>query len=274
MADLFDRRWSIQIGTLDVSELDITFNVVKSTKREPNTAEVTIRNLSEDSRSKVEGAEGESLTVRAGYLSDDIPPTIFAGDARRILSEPDGIDIITTIQARDFGRLYQLARVNKSYGPGTPVETVLRDLVSAMGVGPGNLEEFAPAYTLRNGSTNFADGYVTSGPVRRAMNALVRGAGLRWSIQNNALQLQRRGQPLQSTAALLRSDTGLVGSPTKDRKGVVTATTLIQSGLDPGRRVSLDTRLVSGEYEVRRVEYTGETRGNPWYANLELRPIQ
>jgi len=83
----------------------------------------------------------------------------------------------------------------------------------------------------------------------------------------------RRRTPLQRTAQLLNASTGLIGSPSKDKKGVVTARVLIRPGLDPGRRVVLESALVSGSFEIRSLEIVGETRGNEWTATLELRPL-
>lgn len=273
MSVLYQRAWTVRVDNMDLSGLHGDFSVFKSDKREPNTAEIKIFGLASDTRSRLEGSRDLPITLGAGYQGDTDPPILFVGDSRSARSSRDGAEIITTIQARDFGRLYQQARLIRSYGPATPVVNVLRDLVRAMGVGEGNLAEFAAAFQLRNGMTNFPDGYAIQGPVRRSMDALLRGAGLRWSIQNNALQIQRQGQPLQTRAVYLSASSGLIGSPEKDSKGVVTAVSLIQGGLDPGRKLSLDSERVSGDYKIRTVEYQGALPGAEWYATLTLKPI-
>jgi hypothetical protein len=273
---LFGRQWSLQVGTLDLSDLDLAFQVERSVRREPNVAEIRVWNLSETTRAQVE-ARG-TVVLRAGY---EDPPTLFRGDIRRAWTESDGIDNVTVLQARDGGRAYSEARIARSYNPGTPVVTVLRDVVADMEIGEGNLSEYAAAYALRNGADTFGDGYVAAGPARRVLDALTRAAGLRWSVQNGALQILQQGRPLQTRAVLLSSDTGLVDSPawdevgrrTRGRRGTVTCKTLIQPGIEPGRRVVLESRHISGGFEVRRIKYQGETRGDPWFASLELRPI-
>ena len=273
MTKLYQRQWLVRADGLDLSGLHGEFKVLRSTKMEPNTAEIKIYGLSQSTRSRLEGSRNLPITLGAGYVGDGSPPILFVGDSRSAKSTRDGAEIMTTIQARDFGRLYQQARLTRSYGPGTPVVNVLRDLVDAMGVGPGNLTEFSPAFQLRNGMSSFPEGYAITGPVRRSMDTLLRGAGLRWSIQNNALQIQRRGQALQTRAVLLSKTSGLVGSPEKDAKGIVTAVSLIQGGLDPGRKIVLESSLVSGDYEIRAAEYVGLIPGNEWYATLTLKPI-
>jgi hypothetical protein len=276
MTRLFGREWYLQVGTLDLSDLDLAFTVERSVRREPNLAEIRVWNLNRTTRAAVEA--GGTAILRAGYAD---PPTLFRGDIRRAWTERDGVDYVTVLQARDGGRAYSEARIARAYQPGTRVTTVLRDVVEDMEIGLGNLEEYEASYQMRNGSTTFLDGYVAAGPARRVLDALTRAAGLRWSVQNGALQLLLQGQPLQSRAVVLSSDSGLIESPawdevgqrTRGRRGTVTAKSLIQPGLDPGRRVRLESDLITGTFEVRKVQYQGETRGDPWFALVELRPV-
>lgn len=277
MALLFGRQWSLQVGNLDLSDLDIGFKVERATARAPNVGEIRVWNLAPNTRAQVEG--GGTCILHAGY---EDPPLIFRGDSRRVWTETDGpTDWVTVIQARDGGRAYSEAQFSRSYNPGTQVIRVVRDVISDMEIGVGNLGEFEGAYQLRNGATTFPDGYVAHGRCSRILNTLVRAAGLRWSVQGNALQLQQGGQPLQTRAVVLSADSGLLGSPTWDergrqtsgRRGVLTCQSLIQAGLEPGRRVRVESRLVTGDFEARKITYQGETFGNDWTATLELRPL-
>jgi hypothetical protein len=271
---LFGRIWRLTAGDLDVSALDLTFNVSKSTSREPNTAEIRVINLSRENRARLERADRPRVVLRAGYEADgDPPPVLFVGDARRVFSERSGLDIVTTLQASDGGREIQTARISRSYAPGTEISKVLRDAVEALGVGVGNLSDFEGAYRARNGASVFPDGYAADGPARRVVQDLARAAGLRWSVQNGALQLLRVGQALQSTALRLSATSGLVGTPTRDEAGKVAATVLLQPGVEPGRRVILASDTIEGGYEVRQTVYKGDTSGADWYATLELAPL-
>lgn len=277
---LFGRKWKITAGDVDVSAFDPVFDIVKSTAREPNTCEVTLRNLSAATRARIENASPLRVVVRAGYEEDgDPPPLLFNGDARHAFSDRDGLEIVTTIQASDGGRDLQTARISRSYPPGTEVAQVLRDTVDALGIGAGNLADFVTSYESRNGSRTFPDGFAAAGPARRVLQGLTRAAGLRWSVQNGALQLLRVGQPLQETAVRLSAASGLVGSPTRSfdgpggRRVKVTAQALIRPGLEPGRRIVLDSEGISGGFEIRRTVCRGGATENDWYANLELAPL-
>ncbi len=273
---LYDRQWALQIGGLDLSDLDIAFKVARSVRREPNTAEIQIWNLSRTSRATVEA--GGTLVLRAGY---EDPPVLFRGDSRAVETSREADDWVTTIWARDGGRAYSEARIARAYAAGTACATPLRDALAEMEIGEGNLEEYTQAFRLRNGAARFEDGYVAAGPCRRVVNDLVRAAGLRWSVQNGALQLMSRDQPLQSRSVVLSSDSGLIESPTWDergrltrgRRGILTAKALIQPGLDPGRKVFVDSEHVTGHFEIDAGTWAGGTRENDWAATLSLRSL-
>ena len=272
MARLWERSWRVVVGPVDVSELDVDFTVFKSKKREPNKATVSVYGMSADTRQRIEGTR-PVVEVYAGYKPGD-PSLLFVGQAIRsgVVTEADGVEVITTIEAKDQGDSYRTARINRGFAAGSTVEEVLTVAVDALGIGRGNLTDFTRGLALSNGATSFPEGYVASGAARDVVDAIVRGAGLRWSVQNGALTIRERGRPVQNRATLLRPDTGLVGSPTADERGVVTATCLIQPGLDPGRRVVLESRQFNGGYAVRSVEYSGSTSGGDWYAKLVLEP--
>lgn len=287
MTRLWNRKWLVQVGSLDVSSLDLRFDIIKSTKREPNVALVRIRNLSPDSRAAV--AQGQTLVVRAGYEDDgDPPPLLFTGNVRIVRHEYDAATYETIVEARDGGTAYSDQRISKSYAPGTPIAAVARDVVDAMGIGRGNLDDVSASLRLA-GVAEFPEGYVAAGRASAVLTALLRGARMRWSVQNGALQILRLGTPVRTRAELLSPDTGLIGSPTagdrapsqaqvqrttSKRRGLVDAVALLRPGLEPGRPVVLESALVRGDFEVREVRYEGDTTTEQWYATMVLRPVQ
>lgn len=294
MADLWGRSWALSIGSLDLTECDFKFKTERHTHRSPNTAEIQIFNVSPDTRAAIEGAarpfsrpgtprsEIPDGVVRlaAGYGDD--PAQVFRGDVRVAWTEwPTNVDSVVCVSARDGGHAYTEARVSRAYAAGTPIVSVVRDVIRAMEIGEGNLSEFSTAFALRSGRTTLAGPFVAHGRAHVILSALVRAGGLRWSVQSGALQLQRQGEALASRSVVLDASTGLVGAPTWDergrrtrgRRGRATVQCLIQPGLDPGRRVRVDSDTVSGDFEIRKVTLTGDTRATEWFADLELRPI-
>ncbi|MBU0975161.1 hypothetical protein KKD03_05680, partial [Patescibacteria group bacterium] len=189
---LMDRVWSVEIGTTRIRNVDgarefsVVFEVAKSLEREPNTATVRIANLSSSTRRAMEEADDPQIQLRAGY--PDLDDIIFVGDARDIWSERDGTEVWTNIEAEDGGRSYRTAEIERSFGPDTSVETVIRYCAEAMGVGLGNTTVAIDGATLTQADDRYAEGIILSGPAWRQLDRVCRSCSLRWSVQNGVLQ--------------------------------------------------------------------------------------
>jgi len=237
---LWRRAWRVDLGSLRIEgdsqtpSLDLNFNITKDVKRTPNSLELNIYNLSENHRQQIESADPLRVVVRAGYMTAD--SALFFGDVhvansqrdrkrrRRIrkkhqkdqaVSSFEGPDIVTRIEAQDGGRGYSSMEIQKSYAANTALITVLRDLIAAMGIGEGNLATAGVPTTI------YTEGTTVTGRAWRELDRLVRSAGLRWSVQDGALQLLRDQTPLRQTAIVLSPETGLIGSPAVDADGTI-----------------------------------------------------
>ena len=277
---LADRVWSVDIGTTRIRnvdgarELSVIFEVAKSLEREPNTATVRIANLSRSTRRSMEEAEDPQVTLRAGY--PDLDDIIFVGDARDIWSERDGTEVWTNIEAEDGGRSYRTAEIERSFEADTSVETVIRYCAEAMGVGLGNTTVAIDGATLTQADDRYAEGITLSGPAWRQLDRVCRSCSLRWSVQNGVLQLRGSGRPAVTRAILLRPGSGLVGSPTRGKKeprqehASYSVRSLLIPGLYPGRVVRVESEEVNADLLCRRARYSGDTRGEDWFADLEV----
>jgi len=276
--ELWGRDWELTIGTTCITPrvgtpLDCAFEVEKSTGREPNTAKVRVFNLGAERRQGL--SSGDQIELKAGYTG--LVETLFVGDARRVYHERSGEDIVTTLEARDAGERYRTTRLDRGFTVNTPVITVVRAAVDAMGIGRGNLDTLASDLTIDN-ATAFAEGYTCDGPAWRVLDRLITSCGLRWSVQDGNLQLLRGREALATTAVRLASGTGLIGSPTRDagaargraQRQTVNAVAQLIPGLYPGRPVVLESSSISGSYRIKRVRYVGDNSTNEWHAELTL----
>jgi hypothetical protein len=276
---LYDRAWSLtagnrRIASVDgVRELTVVFEVAKSLEREPNTASIRIANMAPSTRRALEELEDPQVELRAGY--PDLEDVIFVGDARDIWSERDATEVWTTIEAEDGGTSYRTAEIERSYGPDTPVETVIRACAEAMGVGLGNTTSAADGATLDQSGDNFAEGTVLSGAAWRQLDRVCRSCSLRWSVQNGVLQLRGAGRPAMTSAILLRPGSGLVGSPTRGKKepreqyASFSVRSLLIPGIYPGRVIRVESSEVTADLLCRRTRYVGDSRGEDWFVDIE-----
>lgn len=284
MTQLWDRAWSLQIGTLLIAPnirgeaLDIEFDVEKDNKSAPNKATIKIYNLGRDRREGL--PESAPIILNAGYK--ELKGTIFSGQSSLINSgSRQGTDVITTIEAQDSGEGYREAVVQHSWSGSVSTAEVIQYCLDAMAVGPGNLSANVSRLTLGGGGTTYQGGTAISGPARDVVERIVRAAGLRWSVQDGSFQLRNGSQPVNRNAIRLSPSTGLVGSPTKNFKkrksGAVDpaqtkygATSLLNPGIYPGRLIQLESSEISGGFTAERCRYTGSTFGNNWHTMIEM----
>ena len=278
---LFRRAWRVTVGELRIeAPLRVAFSVERSVRSTPNKATVRIWNLTRDHQAQIQEAADAQLVVEAGYEDDRGPEQLFRGEVSRARAnqaptsrtERSGQDVITFVEGRDAGGAYQRARIEQSFEPDVQVSTVVRACADALGVGAGNVEELAGIAELGTGGTMYPEGIVLSGQASRELTRILRELGLRWSVQHGALQLLRRGEPLQTRAIRLTPSTGLLGSPTVGTRGRVNARALLTPDLWPGRRVRLESERVQGRFSCRSVTYIGDSHGSDWFADCELAP--
>lgn len=270
----FDRRITVRVGPsggqgLAWSDLDVAFQVIKTDTPEPNTARVTIWNLSEASRSYLL-QPGLDLIVEAGY-ADAGPRVIFRGDVDSVAHYTATEDKTTVIQGLD-GKRARGRRLSRSYNPGTSLRTVVDDLVSALGIPTGDV---AALTTLAGQRTQ---GLVVAGPAGRYLDTLLASAGLTWTVQDGSVQIYPEGSNLGASAVLISPQTGMVGQPERTVEETkaggkipgLQVTTLLDPLAAPGLRVQVDSAAFKGVYRTRRVEHRGVTDGQEWYTIRDL----
>lgn len=257
---------AIELESVNGAGLRIVFRVKKSLDKEPNTARISIYNLAERTRAKLQG-DGHRVILEAGY--PETIATIFVGDTTRILHKQEGADWVTEIEAQDGRRAYAHSRASVSFSGGTRHSTVIRELVTRLGLPlAGALPELTGA---------FVHGFSWVGPAARALDDVLRGVGLEWSIQNNRVQILRPDAVTQAVVEL-GPDTGLVGAPEfgsseKGKAPPVVTRALLSGRIVPGGKVKLNSNAFKGGFRVLAVDHDGDTSGGAWYTRFEAKPL-
>lgn len=281
MAELSRRVWAVTVGTkigelavgLKVTGLRVAFEIEKDLKAKPNRCVVRIWNLSREHRSalaqqkQVKGkVAGIPVRIEAGYKATG-PTLLYSGDLRYAASTLEGSSWVTTIESGDGEYAKQNARIRQTFGPGTTADVAINATIKALGLSPGN--SAIVSARLRASGIAKLGRVVLSGSAWLHAVELCRAAGFDFSVQNGAVQLTDFTNPLAGKSVGLGPGSGLIGSPTVDHKGVLSATSLIQAGLDPGRLVVLDAPSVKGNFRVERTKYSGDSHGKEWYGEIE-----
>jgi hypothetical protein len=270
---LWKRKWSVQVDTIGLGDLDCEFRIKRDLRHTPNTCELTVYNLNPNHRAQLTQHKHSFVRVEAGYEAGT--SLIFSGDVRKCEHAHDGVDWVTKIQAGDGERRFQTARIARSYGPDAAVGTVIRAIAEALGVGIGNAVEALQSAQLTRVGQAFPSGVWLHGNAARELQHLVRSVGMEYSTQDGVLQLLPRGGTRALELIVLSPSTGLLGVPTVSKKNVIKATCLLIPDLVPGRRIEFrDTSGATGIYRIEVVEYSGQTRGDDWFAELECKPTR
>jgi hypothetical protein len=266
---LFDRKVTVIVDSLQISDLRVSFRVKKSLRKEPNTCEVSITNLSPPERVGMK-AKGAKIILQAGYAEN--VSQIFAGDSRRVDHQlVNGTDWVTTASCGDGERAYLFGKISKSYGANTRLQTVLADVVDALGIDPGNSRSVVLP-------ENHINGYVAHGRAATELERLLAGRGYDWSIQDGRLQILRQGTTT-SVVTVLSDEAGTLLSAeygTPDKKGgpsYLKVKTLLQPQIRPGGKVRINSVAASGLFQASTVEHEGDTAGGAWWTTLDCLPV-
>lgn len=277
MTTLFRRRIELSVDTLKINpELRIKGKVGKTYKPEPNTCEIQIYNLTPEHRAQLSRVKNPQVKLAAGYGDgSDGVMQLFYGHAIYVKHEVDNDgNVITTVSTTDGGEKKQKARVNVSFGRNTKTGTVLRRIVDALGLNPGNTAKVATILDSGATANIYLEGTMVSGSAADELSHLLRSCGYDWSIQDETIAIRKQGAAADGFAVALSPDSGLIESPSVSNKGVCSGTCLIfkaGAGLDlvPGRLINLKSKFVSGQFILAKTDFDFDNYSDPWYCAFE-----
>lgn len=281
------RRCNLIVATdkgegLDLSGLRIKFSIKKSDAQTPNTAEITVYNLAEDTAHRIR-KEFSSISLQAGYESNY--GVIFAGNIKQVrMGRENGTETYIVIAAADGDEAYNGAVVNTTLAAGAKQSDQINASAGAMagkGVQKGHIAD--------TGSAKLPRGKVMYGMARDYLRQSAAASNTSWSIQDGKIQFVELTGVLPNQAVVLNSKTGLIGTPEQTNDGIK-ARCLLNPMLKIGGKVLIDEKDIAeaklpdtkkdaqankpatiahdGLYRVLLVEYQGDTRGNDWYSDL------
>lgn len=267
---------------LDLSTLRIVFKVRKEDAETPNTAEIRVYNLAEDTANRIK-KEFDHVTLEAGYESNN--GVIFDGNIKQVLrGRESGTDTFVDIIAGDGDEAYNYATVNKTLAAGSTQKQQID--VAAGEMGSKGVER---GYTAQMQDKPLPRGKAMYGMARDYLRRSAQTTETTWSVQDGKLQFVKLTETLPGQAVVLTSKTGLIGSPEMDDEGM-RVQCLLNPMLKIGGKVKIDEGSIQqarlpnteekadankapsinadGIYRLLTVEHSGDTRGNEWYSNL------
>ncbi|MBX4889765.1 phage protein [Rhizobium bangladeshense] len=267
----------INPGGINPHDIRIEFNIDKDTSSSPNSADITIFNLSESHRNSV-GKEFDAITLEAGYIppeGDGNVGVIFKGAVRDVEHRREGPNILTIISCGDGTKALKRATISKSFPKGTPVKDVVDELYKQLekeGVSRGEWK-----FPDDVESKTFKRPYAVCGTCARELDTIGRGNGFYWNIQNETMEIVP-GNGFIGGVVLISPETGMIGTPAITDNGVRVAA-LLNPDVRPNRRVQLksDTLEMNGDdgmYRVTSVSYSGNNMDGEFKIDITAESVK
>lgn len=277
MSQQFLRAARLRVGAVGTLEKEyvgfrVAFKIEKNLESNPNTSTISIYNLNESSRARLE-AKDAICSLDVGYGEE--LEQIFVGNVAKAFTKKVGTDFVTEVECGDGEKAFQEAKVDISFPPGATMQQVLDKVASSFkSVTSGGVKSIKNF--LLTQFKSFGTGLVLSGSSKDILDNLTKTAGLEWSIQDGELQFLEAGKGTLETAFEVSSSTGLIGSPGKIKaasvdgpQGGIEFQVLLQPKLRPGRLVKISSAGVSGVYRATKVVHEGDNQGGTWLTKCE-----
>lgn len=266
---------------LDLSQLRIRFKIKQWDLQTPNHAIIRLSNVAPATVQLLQ-QEFTRITLQVGYEGGALG-TIFDGNIIQVFDgRESNVDTVVTIIAADGDEGYNFAVTSQTLAAGsTPTQQVQAAVANFNGYG------VKQGYVGPLPTAQLPRGKVMFGMTRDVMRQLSRSSGANWSIQNGQVNVMPITGYLPGDVVVLNSDSGLIGFPQQTQDGI-TARCLINPQIRSGGRIQINNADIikaqvspaytalnflprvsdDGFYRVIVQEFSGDTRGNDWYADL------
>jgi hypothetical protein len=278
LQQLFLRRALVKLVNLKtrdfvkVEGLRVRFDVTKTNSSKPNDGTVEIFNLNADVRKFCEvppekdgkvSQDGLYIELSAGYQA--LTRQIFSGYASGG-SEYQSPDWISKFKLVDGKTEIRTGTFEKSYKAGTPMQTVVMDVVKKLGLPLGFVKSPITTDIVQHGLS-------LSGPIKDILDNFSLKYNFFWSIQGGTVQIMDAEESLPGTAAVISPTTGLLSSPIRTEKGLEFDTLLIPH-LKPGGLIRLQNNLsYNGLVQINSVQFSGDTSEGDFKCHIESKVL-
>lgn len=288
MSYQINRQYQLIVGdgrtgnALDITNLQVTFDVTKSSnnKDKSNGVSIEIYNLSNESL-KILDVDYPAAVFSAGY-KDTGMKRLFAGQVTNITTRKSGTDRITQIQMGDAYTNLNHQVLNSLVPPGKNVEDTIKSFLGDLGVSQS-------VFNGVNLKSELIWGYPLQGTPREMLNELAEKYSLDWQIDDGVLYVHdsdRGNSENFQQAYVISSRSGLIetayrtsgdsrrSEKDKVKKQSVQWKMLLNPDIRPGDIVKLEDTLITGWYKITDLRHTGDYRGNSWYTECKATAIE
>jgi len=276
---------------LDVSNLRCTFEIKRYALYYPNSAKITIYNLSAGTENSIL-EEGYRVVLYAGYGDEKtgLWGQIFDGTILMCNRwKESGTDYKLQILALDGTQFINEGFCSFSYEKGQTARAIIENIANTA-TNPIKLGYASPVFD----TTTYSKGMTVHGLAKNTLSDIAKTANGTWFVDNGELYVVAYSDssddlPTGHEAVELSQTSGLIGNPQQVNQGV-SARCLLNPKIMPYGLVHISNELITqqlvsvgtysqgistpwlldpqGLYRVIAVKFTGDTRGNDWFADI------
>lgn len=251
---------SLTFGNIkdDDSALRVAFDLEKKSASAPNKGSISIFNLNAKTRAAI--TQGWFVQLRVGYVG--LVETVFVGRVGVVNHQKQGAEMVTSLACTEGFSALMETTFSKSYPKGTPLYTILTDVARTMDV-PVNVVRNLPAHV-------YSGGISLNGTCRDCLDILLRPLKVEAHISNGKLNILPLDLPFGQKAIVVSQETGMVSTPTVDKRSLMVEALLITSLCTPGQLIQVKTTqaVQSGFFKIRECKIEGDSHDAKWNVSL------
>jgi hypothetical protein len=234
--------------------LAVDFDVKHTNGKEPSVGNFAIYNLTEETRKRI-ASDAVGIRFYGGYEGNE--KLLYSGSIEKVFNKRQGNDIQTELRCGDGFREFTKSVTSKTYASGATKEEIVSNIAKDMGLG---LKVAKGALTgVMNGSKTL------DGLSKDVLSEIVPN----WSIVDGEINISGSAvTPMSDDAVLIKSDTGLLESPTITEKGV-NVKAQIDPDIRPRSLLKVESMTVNGLFVVQSVQFVGNNYGGAFDMNIE-----
>lgn len=259
--------------SIELSNVRISFRIIRNTNSEANDCEISFYNLNSDSTSFLEKNELK-IIVMCGYrkFNDDLK-VIFEGEITNSVSTKIGTERVTTVYAGDADTGINISQYQRTYRANTKIKDIIVDIAESMKtiVMDENITHIP--------NDQFINAYTSVGSTKKTLDNLFKKINLEWYVDNNVFYAKPRVRIEFTNAFVISSQTGMIGTPyRKNIKNVssnitesgVSFNSILNPELVPGSTVNIQSQYANvetqGLFLIKETVFEGDTHGNNWFS--------
>lgn len=261
--NLKDRVYKLEINNgktlYSWDDIDLKFKVVKTGSITPNQGEFTIYNLNSDHRKILEN-KNNIVTFTAGYKDEN--GVIFKGTIEKPTPENfyNAPNWETFILSKDGIKELKTIIKSVSFSPKTEVKKIIETIIKETGLTAGDLSGIPEKF--------YQKGFILNGEAITALKNILGQKNIDCFVTNGVINIISKNKTLNKNVILLNETSGLIS--VKKVNGGYIAKSLLRSSINPNTHLKIESKNLTGFMIAKNITYTGDTRTNEFYIDIEL----